>query len=81
MMNEISSGLDVSDEDPSRELLIDLVKKANHIMLFTQNTMMSSFDMWPRAIKIYLTIALLYVIWIRNNNALIVEDEKEDLKE
>ena len=81
MMNEISSELDVSDEELSRELLIKLVKLSHYIMRFTQDTMMSSFDEWPGAMKIYLTIALLYVIWIRNNNALVVEDEKGDLKE
>ena len=81
MMNEISSELDVSDEELSRELLIKLVKLSHHIMLFSQDSVKSIFEEWPGAIKIYLTIALLYVIWIRNNNALVVEDEKADFKE
>lgn len=51
------------------------------IMLFTNDSMMSSAGKWPGSIKIYVTIGLLYAIWIRNNNALVIEDEKGDFKE
>ena len=80
-INDISSDLDINEKISSRDSLIKLVKLSHSIMLFSEDSVKSIFEKWPGAIKIYLTIALLYVIWIRNNNALVVEDEKADLKE
>lgn len=69
------------NENIPREQLTTLVELMTQIMQFTRDSMMSPVGKWSGAIKIYLTIGLLYVIWIRNNNALVVEDVKEDLKE
>ncbi|CUM48541.1 uncharacterized protein AC631_04029 [Debaryomyces fabryi] len=80
MMNSFPSELKLI-ENISREQLIMLVEMMTEIMQFTRDNMMSPVREWSGAIKIYLNIGLLYVIWIRNNNALVVEDEKEDLKE
>ncbi|KRZ99176.1 uncharacterized protein AC631_05057 [Debaryomyces fabryi] len=73
--------LNLIDNDLLRESLILLVKSANDTFIKTQSFANSLDRRWPEAMEIYLTIGLLYVIWIRNNNALVVEDEKEDLKE
>lgn len=80
-INAFRSDLNIHEKYSSREALIHLVKISNHMMLFTEDSVRSMFENWPGAIKIYLTIGLLYVIWIRIDNALLVEDEKQDLKQ
>lgn len=77
----ISGEMILSVERSSREELIFLVKLENYKLLHLMKIAMVSFETWPRAIKIYVTIGLIYMIWIRTNNAFVIEDEKEDLKE
>ncbi|CUM52568.1 unnamed protein product [Debaryomyces tyrocola] len=79
--NDFTLQLSLIDNDLLRESLISLVKSINDKFMRTKLHEMSLDRAWPGALEIYLTIGLLYVIWIRNNNALVVEDEKEDLKE
>lgn len=79
--NFISAEMKLSVERSSREELIFLVKLENYKLLHLMKIAMISFETWPRAIKIYVTIGLIYMIWIRTNNAFVIEDEKEDLKE
>lgn len=80
-INDIYSDLNASEKVSPRESLILLVKLSKHVTLYVEDSVKSICEEWPGAIKIYITVALLYVIWIRNSNALIVEDEKGDLKE
>ncbi|CUM52570.1 unnamed protein product [Debaryomyces tyrocola] len=81
MMYDMMLDSEPTSKVPSRESLMLLVRWLNYMLLFTEDTTMSLIQSWPLAIKIYLTITLLYVIWIRNNNVLVVEDEKGDFNE
>lgn len=75
------SDLNIHEKSFSRKALIHLVNISNHMMQLTEYSLRSMRANWPGAIKIYLTIGLLYLIWIRIDNALLVEDEKKDFKE
>lgn len=77
----IFTEMNLDVEISSREALINIVKLLNYKMLDFINTKMLSSETWSRAIMIYVTVGLLYMIWIRTNNDLVIEDEKEDLKE
>ncbi|KRZ99174.1 uncharacterized protein AC631_05055 [Debaryomyces fabryi] len=81
MMDDITLDFELHDKEPTRESLILLVRKMSNAFLFSQDSEKSLIQSWPLRLKIYLTISLVYVIWIRNNNALVIEDEKEDFKE
>lgn len=81
MLDDITLDFELHDKELARESLILLVRNMSNVLLFVQDSDKSLIQSWPLKIKIYLTISLVYVIWIRNNNALVIEDEKGDLKE
>lgn len=79
--NLVPTDMKIGAERTSRQELIFLVNFENYRLQHIMKAAVISPEGWPRAIKIYVTIGLIYMIWIRTNNALVIENEKEDLKE